>query len=259
MENNEVLSALQLLNDRIQKENDTKAEAELAAEALRIARERQPVAVSDFDRRNKQAYVDSHIGREPVKPRGLGKIFRSKMKAYEREFAEYKAKHDECVKAYYQEYAEKRRELESNEQSAIAHDINFAKWQYDLAVGRHKEARRELASDETLSENLKKMEIVDALITFVRDRRADSVKEAVNLYYEEGHRRRLEELAREQVRTTSEALSLAREATERADEAIQRVYEAMRRADAAYEKAEQACGEAQNAYRAATSNSGSNT
>ena len=233
-------------------------------EALNKARERKPKAVFAFDRKNKRIYVDSRIGREPVRPTGLGKLIRSKMNAYEKEYAEYKAKRDECVSAYYKEYAEKRRQLESDERLVIAHDIDIAERLYDLAVNQLEEAHRELTSDETLSENLKKTEIVDALISYVRDCRADSVKEAINLYFEEEHRRRLEELAQEQVRITTEAMTLAREARKRADEAVQEAHKAMRLVNSAHEEAKQAHWEAQNAYReaqhaywAATSNGGS--
>ena len=91
-----------------------------------------------------------------------------------------------------------------------------------------------------------------------QDKRADNLKEAINLYHEEQHRSRIEEFAEEQLRLTeeaaqssNEAAKYAREAAESAEEAIDRADGAYRRADEAYEKADDAYDKAEEAYNEA--------
>ena len=103
--------------------------------------------------------------------------------------------------------------------------------------------------------------IVATLIEYFQDHRADCIKDAVNLYYEEEHRKKLEAFAEEQVRLTAEAAEQARlaaisasDAADSAEEALRRVDEAMRKAEEAYDRANEAYSEAQSAYWAATSN-----
>ncbi len=264
MDNKEALSSLLTLRERIQKTDLAKAEFEASTEALKKAEIRQPRAVNEFDQKTKNAYVISHIGEEPSKPKGIIKlaypVYRAKKKEFEKKYAEYRIRYDECVAAYYEEYSDQRNKLESEERSEIAYNIQTARQLYNVAKERFETASQELNSDKTLSDKLKRVDVVDELIEIFQDQRADSIKEAVNLFFEEEHRRRLEEYAQEQVRLTSEATEFARQAAEsaeeaasRADEAIRQVENAIDRANEAYEKAEEAYSEAQNAYLAAIS------
>ena len=264
LNNNEAISSLKQLRDRIIECAESKAEFDKAAEELKKAESRQPVAVNVFDQEHKQAYVISHIGEEPVKPKGIIKlavpIYRAKKKAYEKEYEEYIAEYNKCISAYYEEYEEQRSKLQSEECSVIEYEIQAAAQQYDSAEENYKYHCQELDADLTVSEKLKKIEVVDALIGYFQDQRADNLKEAINLFYEEEHRRKLEEFAQEQVRLSAEAAEFARQAAESAEdaaqsaeEAISRVDSAMERANEAYERAEEAYNEAQNAYWAASS------
>ncbi|HCI83089.1 MAG TPA: hypothetical protein DHV79_00365 [Lachnospiraceae bacterium] len=183
------------------------------------------------------------------------------MKEYEKEYSLYTSKLDKCVASYYEEYADKRKKLESEEQAEIAYKLQCAQNQYNIIQERVSLLHNEINENTILSEKMKKKKSVDTLIEYFQDQRADSIKEAVNLYFEEEHRRRLEEFAQEQVRLTAEAAEQARQAAESAeeaaasaDEAISRVDSALERANEAYEKAEEAYSEAQNAYYAATTN-----
>ena len=101
MDRNEIFSALQSLKELIQQYEAAFQELQKYSDLLKKAESRQPVAVSDFDKKNKRAYILSHIGPEPTKPKGIIQlavpIYRSKMKAYKKEYADYKAKYDECA------------------------------------------------------------------------------------------------------------------------------------------------------------------
>ena len=264
METNEAMSALKLLKDRIINCDSVKAEYEKASKRLKEAESQQPTAVNDFDRNHKQEYVISQIGEEPIEPKGIIKlavpVYLSKKKAFEREYAEYRIKYKTCVSEYYEKYADQRSKLEAEERSKILCNIHIATQRYESAKEKYAAAKKELDADTTVSEKLKRVDVVDALIVYFQDQRADNLKEAINLYYEEEHRRRLEEFAQEQVRLTAEATELARQAAESAaeaassaDEAISEAERAMSRANEAYERADEAYSEAESAYWAASS------
>ena len=266
MDKNEIISALQSLKELIQQYEVACQELQNFSDLLKKAESRQFIAVSDFDRKNKQTYVLSHIGPEPAKPKGIIKlaipVYRFKMKAYKKEYADYKAKYDECVVKYNEEFADQRTKLESEEKAEISFGIKSARQKYDQALERVNNLKQQLNANTVLSDELKNTDSVETIIGFLQYHRADSIKEAVNLYYEEEHRRRLEEITKEQARLIAEATNLAQiaiknaeEATSKASEVISRVDIAVERANEAYEKAEEAYNEAQRAYWAASSNS----
>lgn len=143
----------------------------------------------------------------------------------------------------------------------LAFEIQLAEDALNRATEIYQSAATLLSENEVLSEKLKDASIVATLIEYFQDQRADCIKDAVNLYYEEEHRKRLEAFAEEQVRLTAEATEQARlaaisasDAADSAEEALRRVDEAMRKAEEAYDCANEAYSEAQSAYWAATSN-----
>ena len=278
MNNIEALSALQLLKDKIQNYNLMKEKMEQAAEQLKAAESRQPKAVLDFDLEHERPFIISQIGEAPVKPTGIIKLavplYLKRIKAYEQESADYTAKYEEYKKVYQQKYADQRSRLEKEEAHEILFDIQIAKHEFEYSKTQLETYKHEIESSTIVSEKFKNIEAIDTLISYLREQRADNLKEAMNLYYEEEHRRKLEELAQEQLRLTAEATEMARqaaksakeaaesaekaadsaeEAEENAEEAISQANRAMERADEAYEKAEEAYNEAQDAHYAGSS------
>lgn len=157
-------------------------------------------------------------------------------------------------KEYYAEFNDAREKLESEEKAAIALEIQLAEADVGKANEVYQVAATILSDNDIVSDKLKDTDVVHALIEYFQDQRADSIKEAVNLYYEEEHRKRLEAFAKEQVRLTAEATEQARlaaisadEAAESAEEAIHRADDAIRKAEEAYDRADEAYNEAQNA------------
>lgn len=121
-------------------------------------------------------------------------------------------------------------------------------------------AKSALDNNDLLSDRLKKSDAVDAMISYFQDQRADTLKEAINLYHEELHRQELEKYAQMQLKLTEEAKEYARqaaecasEAAESASEVAESANEAISLAQKALDRAEEAYSEAQNAYYAATS------
>ena len=245
MDRNDELNALRLLRERIRAHDRARAETEQTAEKLRKAESRKPTAVDAFDRAHKETYVISQIGRAPLRPRETVEVtvVDRTRKRFEKDFADYKKKYDRFSEAYYEDYAEQRRRLEE-----------------EGADAREESAKQVLDADDTLGEDFKTLETVDVLIGYIQDRRADSVKEALNLYFTEEHRRRLEELAKEQIRITEEAKKIAREAAVSAEKAAKSALKAAQRADesvvaakSAMEKAEEALKRAEEAFEEADS------
>lgn len=265
MDSQEILQALKELRDKIHRFEIINSELENNLAALNRARARQPRAVGDFDSYNKDLYILDRIGKAPEKPKGIVKlaipVYRSKMKAYEKEYAEYKARYNSCERDYYNEYAQKRHELEIEEKKAIENGIHQAEKNFEETKLRFSSAEKELHEDNILNEKYKRLDIVDQLIGYFEDERVDSIPNALNLYYEDEHRKTLERLAKEQLKLTQEAKEYARQAAESAEEAAScaesarsRAEEAYSRAEEAYSRAEEAYDQAQSAYWTASNN-----
>ena len=73
------------------------------------------------------------------------------------------------------------------------------------------------------------------LVEIFDNKRADTIKEAVNVLFEDKHRKRMEALYEEHVRLTQEAKDAAESAANSAEEAIKIAKEAMGHADKAYD------------------------
>ena len=232
MDSMEILQALKELRDKIHRFEIINSELENNLAALNRAKARQPRAVGDFDSYNKDLYIHDRIGQAPEKPKGIVKlaipVYRSKMKVYEKEYAEYKARYNSCERDYYNEYAQKRHELEIEEKKAIENGIHQAEKSFESTKLRFSSAEKELHEDTVLNEKYKKLDIVDQLIGYFEDERVDSIPNALNLYYEDEH------------------ASCAESARSRAEEAYSRAEEAYSRAEEAYDQAQSAYWTASN-------------
>ncbi len=262
MDRNEELAALRLLRERIRAYDRAREETEKAAETLRKAERRKPTAVEDFDRAHKETYVISQIGRAPLRPRETVEVtvVDRTRKRFERDFADYKKKYERFSDAYFEDYAEQRRKLEEEELAQITEGVEKSKQEYEETLAREESVKQALDADDTLGGDFKTLDTVDVLIGYLQDRRADTVKEAMNLYFTEEHRRRLEKLAQEQIRITEEAKEIAREAAVSAEKAARSALKAAQRADEsvaqaknAMDKAEEALKRAQEAFEEADS------
>lgn len=264
MDRNECVKVLKELLDQIEHFSAIEKELQAARESLTLLRKKPLSAVSKFDTEKKNEYIESRIGCAPAKPKGAIKlaipVYLSKKKAYEKEYADYMIRFQDAEKAYYVEFKDIREKLEAKEKASVAFEIQQAEQIVSRLEGDYQLAKTALKDNETVSTRLKNKTIIATLIEYFQDHRADSIKEAINLYFEEEHRKHLETYSEEQVRLTAEAAEQARLAAVRANEVAERVEEAIRRADDALTKAEEAYGrandaysEAQSAYWAATS------
>ena len=169
------------------------------------------------------------------------------------QLAGYERLRETTEQEYYSEYADIRTKIEEEEQLNVENRIKTAE-------KAHKEKKHicdcldaEINSVDFLSAKFKTQAIVQELLDYFLDDRVDTIREAINLHFEELHRRKLEEFAEQQVRLTEEAADSAREAADSAREAaesasvaIVRAEEAIQIAEDAYDRANEAYDEAQN-------------
>lgn len=265
MDRNEYIQALKELIAQIKHLAAVEKELREAEENLMMLRKKPLSAVSEFDKATKSKYIESRAGHAPAKPKGAIKlalpIYLSKKKAYEKEYADYMIRCEEAEKAYYIEFKDIREKLESEEKASVTFEIQLAEQTVSRIKGDYQLAATSLNNNEIVSANLKDETIIATLIEYFQDQRVDNMKEAINLYFEEEHRKRLEAFSEKQVQLTADATEQARlaaisasEAAARAAEAIQKVDNAMAKAKEAYDRANDAYSKAQSAYWAATSN-----
>lgn len=254
----EIISELQTLLSEIQKVANAELSLTIAKSKYSNAINRKPTKVANFDIAYKEQYIISKIGQAPEKPKGIIKlavpIYLSKKKEYDKLYNEYTVRYQLTEQQYYTEYSDQRSKLESDERAEISHCTQLAETEKHEAMEALKTAKKTLAENSLLSDELKTKETVEDIIKYLQNQRVDTIRDAVNLYYEEQHRRKLEALAEKQVHLAEDAAEYARQAAASAREAANSAQEAITRADEAYNKADAAYFEAQNAYHAVTSN-----
>ena len=258
MDRNECVQVLKELLTQLERLSAVEKELQEAQESLSLLRKKPLSAVSDFDDAKKEEYIESRIGRAPDAPKGAIKLavpmYLSKKKAYKKAYADYIIRHQEAEKAYYTEFKDIREKLESEEKASVAFEIQRAEQTLSGIKVDYQIAETSLNNNTIVSAKLKDKAIITTLIEYFRDQRVDNIKEAVNLYFEEEHRKRLEAFSEKQVQLTAEATEQARLAAISASEAAASAAEAILTADNAMAKANEAYSEAQSAYWAATSN-----
>ena len=259
MEREEILSELRVLLSIIQIADEKTAVLSEAENELARANEFSGDRLRSFDEANQDAFIKARIGEEPHKPKGLIKlavpVYMSRKKDYEKALAEYRKAYDETFQAYLEAYADQRKALEQEDAEERSRKIQSAQSVKFKAEEQVRQALELLNANTLLSDRLKTTESVSCLIEYFEDSRVDTLKEAVNLYYDDQHRKRLEEYAQEQVKLTAKAEESARAAMEsvekamkRADEAVKLAQEALDQAEEAFDKAEDAFDRAEDAF-----------
>lgn len=232
----ESVVALKRLLSLIEAESAAQCEYSSARAQLKNAIDFYPSKLSKFDAENKPGFIAEKIGEEPVAPHGLIKlalpVYLSKKKKYVEAKEFYDRAYPLAEAAYRERFNDERTALaaedkvEQTKAIAIAQiSVDSAKEKYDLAV-------QALDDDRTLNQKFKELGIVKQLIEFFEDGRVESLKEAINLWYDEKrkdeeeeraeeHRQELLELEQERVRAAQAAEEYARKAAADAREAAE--------------------------------------
>jgi hypothetical protein len=257
MDRNEILSRLRLLRENFSQKEKLLSNIQLYKASLRNQENRPNVKLRDFDLSHKEKFVYMRVGEKPVKPNPalaiVVPVYMKKKKEYEAELASYQQALHLAEEAYLSAYRLERQAIMEEEAAAK----KKAKDEITAVIDREQQKLNEIIGvieqEDLIGQSLKNPDDIEDLIEIFDNRRADSVKEAVNVLVEDRHRQRMEELQEEQVRLTQEAKDAAERAENSANEAIRLAKEAMDRADEAYDRADEAYREAEDAYSEARS------
>lgn len=244
MQNNETLQQLNQLYNHLVLFNAEKIQLASAKQALSDARIKPLTSVSDYDKEHKAKYIIDRIGEEPVKPNKAlvlaVPLFIKKKKEYEEKIDSYKKAYTIIENEYYQKHRKIREEIATKEKEEKENLINEAQNRFDEIYIRYEKYKSLVESCTLVSEKLKSEENIKTIIEYFEDGRADTIKEAINLLYEEKHRQRVEALTREQLELTQKISNTAQEALSTAEDALSAANDAMNLAREAYDLAENA-------------------
>ena len=236
MNTNDSINALKHLLTLIMDENATMRDYALAKEHLKNATDFYATKLGAFDDANKPGFIAEKIGKEPVAPHSLIKlalpVYLSKKKKYIEAKEFYDRAYPLAEAAYRERFNNERTALAAEDKVEQAKAIAIAQISVDSAKEKYDLAVQALADDRTLNQKFKELGIVKQLIEFFEDGRVESLKEAINLWYDEKrkdeeeeraeeHRQELLELEQERVRAAQAAEEYARKAAADARESVE--------------------------------------
>ncbi len=234
----------QNLSDRIQ------LEQQLSSLQKRLQHEENQAndKLNQFDSMHKDKYISKKAGEMPKKPNKalaiILPVFTKKKKEYDAAVEKRKARIKAAENEYYSAFEGERRSLieaYNKEREAVIEKYSLS---IDEINGKLDSVNSQIENEEIVGASMKNLSDIQLLVEIFDNKRADSIKEAVNVILEDEHRKRMEELQAEQVR-------LAKEAKEAAEHAEECAIHATEVARGALDRADEACDAAQDAYREA--------
>lgn len=258
MERDQILNRLKVLVTNLNEKNRLEQDVDLFLMKINYEKTRTIKKVEYFDSTHKSQFITSKAGEKPIKPaKALAivvPVYIKKKKEYEAELERYSASVQSAEKEYYSTYEKDRSDLieADNKERKVA----IQEWTLKLnnAKSKLESAIVLIEQEDIIGLSLKNVLDVQLLIEIFDNRRADTIKEAVNVLFEDKHRKRMEELQEEHVRLTKEAAESAEKAIKIAKGALERADEAYDKAQDAYSEAQDALSEARDAYSEATRN-----
>lgn len=244
MEKTEIISRLKNLSDILSQLELSEKEMLSTQKALSDAENKELTAVEEYDEKHKSSYITERIGEEPQKPsRKLilaVPVYMKKKKEYEEKLSSYRKAYSIVEEEYYKKHKEIREELDKKDRQNKDELIQKAKESANKSADEYSRIKATVDSEEIISQNLKETTNVNMLISFFEEGRCDTMKEAINLLFEEKHRHRIELLCQQQLELTEQIAIIAKNADEKAEEALEIANEAKELAEEAYSLAEEA-------------------
>ncbi len=260
MEKVEIIANLNSLLTKINDVNSKKAELEAAYVRLNDANSHNPSNLSRFDNSNKDMFIKEMSGLPPVKPSGvLSIVSKAKKQQYEQEVEAYNQRRNEAEAAYYERFFNQRTSLAEQDKEEKESMIRTAETRLQRRQEEYDYVLAILNADNFLHENFKNANDVKMLLEFFAYGRADTLKEATNLLFDEKRKmeeaRREEEHRKEMILLEQKFISIAEESRALAAAAESKARSAESKAQRAQETAERALRTAESAERKATLNS----
>ena len=197
--------------------------------------------LAEYDTAQMKQYLVEKAGPEPKKA-----LFNIGKKKIEYEFAmqQWTSKVEEAKKSYYIDKKDERDSIKNSHET----ELNNKKSILDKAIIEEKEAREKLhKSDLDLGEGFINPDAVEKLLKILKSKRADSIKEALNIYFLEQRFIDMEETLKGHQEEIQSAKLLANEAIAKAKESFELAESAYRIARDAESKADDAESAVRNA------------
>ena len=227
MERIEAIESLKDLLSKITELDSAYSDLQRCKSNMKQARTNSQSKLFDFDREHKTAFVQEKIGPRPKGPSKKTKlappVYLVLLKKYKKKLLEYEKLLPLAEAAYREKYAEERKklaELDSDEQKEKIRESEIA---LQKAKEKYSLIETEIKSVDLLSKELQKSVVVKQLINYLENNRADTLKEAVNLWFDEkrkdeeaakaeAHRKEMKLLEEERVRAAKSAEEAAKSA-----------------------------------------------
>ena len=175
----------------------------------------------DYDQIHKEAFITENLGMPPTEPKGLIKfvvpVYLSKKSKYKKTLQKYQKLYPLAESAYRNEYRTERNALEQQDELEKEKALHSIREKTTVLKKHHDEIMKAIEFDNTLSDRLKKKEIVSEILGYFDDGRVSTLKEAVNLWYDEQRKseaERKEDEHRERLIVLEEEKLRAAQATE---------------------------------------------
>lgn len=236
MNTNDSINALKHLLTLIMDESAAMRDYASAKEHLKNVTDFYATKLGAFDEANKPGFIAEKIGEEPIAPHGLIKlavpVYLSKKKKYAAAKEFYDKAYPLAEAAYRERFNEERTALAAQDKVEQAEAILAAQISVETEKKKYDMAAEALAADCTVNQKFKDAAIIRQLIEFFDEGRVETLKEAINLWYDEkrkdeeeeraeAHRQELLELEAERVRAAQAAEEYARQAAADAREAAE--------------------------------------
>ena len=244
MQNEIVIKSLRSLIENVTELDETESKIKKAENDLIELKNKPFIAVADFDKEYKECYIASKIGTEPQKPSKAliiaVPVYLKNLKEYKEKLQSYKKTYKIFEDDYYEKNRETRNKLEKEEQEERNIQIKSAEKILSNLHKRYTSLKKIIDNETIVSNSLKKVDTLQMLLSFFEEDRVDNIREAVNLLYEEEHRKQTELLLKQQLELINSVKSLAEDAQIKSSEAMERADDAYYLADRAYEMARDA-------------------
>lgn len=165
--NDQLIAQLECLKEKIKRYDEEKFLTKMRIWSVEHARDYNHNIV--FDNMKMDMFIREEIGFPP----------RNKLNPfYKKKLAQYQQKFNELKKSKYPHKKEKS-------QDEIDHMVEEAEIELEAQKLKQQVAFQNLQDDKTLPMSLKKKEIVNTLIQYLKERRVYNLTGAINLYYKE--------------------------------------------------------------------------
>jgi hypothetical protein len=227
------LSTLERLLEKLEKRDNCLEALNQVQETLEVLAKDEPSErLVAFDEEHKIAFIESKIGAKPPMPKGILRVVPQVYLYKKKKHDTYEKVYPLAESAYREAYAKERGTIIKEDEEIRQRELTINNSKLERLKAEYDIAEKSVENDSLLSADMKQTAIIKTLIKYFQDKRADSLKEAVNLWYDEKrkdeeeqraeeHRKEMKRIEEERLRAEEEAAEYARMQYEAAEEAAE--------------------------------------